>query len=160
MTSLARSAQIAVLLALGAGFSHATHGTEGAQIPQPSLDGTVRMSGRMVAAGIGYTWGRGTLTYHGEDYVFCIRGLSVGDVGVAELKAQGLVFNLHDLHDFTGKYFAASMGVAVVAGESAAMLKNQHAVNIQLETQIKGLRFNIAASGLRIWLAGQNKCGN
>ena len=33
MTSLTRSAQIAVLLALGAGFSHATHGTtEGLRI--------------------------------------------------------------------------------------------------------------------------------
>jgi hypothetical protein len=28
------------------------------------------------------------------------------------------------------------------------------------ETQIKGLRPNIAASGLRIRLAGHNKCGN
>jgi hypothetical protein len=63
------------------------------------------------------------------------------------------------LHDFAGKYLAASMGVAVVGGESGALLKNQHGVTMQLETKVKGLRFNIAASGLRIALEPSGRCG-
>jgi hypothetical protein len=50
------------------------------------------------------------------------------------------------------------MGVAVIGGESAVLLKNQNGVNMQLETREKGIRFNIAASGLRISLARNGSC--
>ncbi len=160
MAPRTRSPVIAIVLALLAGASQAADETAQVQTPARSLDATVEMSGAVVAAGIGYEWGHGTLSYHGRDFRFCIHGLSVGDVGAADLKATGLVFNLNHLHDFAGKYFAASMGVALVGGESAAVLKNQHGVTMQLETKIKGLRFNIAAAGLRISLARHNECGH
>jgi hypothetical protein len=65
MTPLARTAAIVTLLALGTETSNAT---EPPDTPQPSLDATVQMSGKLVAAGIGYGWGHGKLSYHGEDY--------------------------------------------------------------------------------------------
>jgi hypothetical protein len=92
--------------------------------------------------------------------MFCVRGLSVGDVAAANLKAEGLVFNLNSLTDFPGRYFAISTGVAVGRGESAAMLKNERGVTMELETKVRGFRFNIAASGLRITPAGQAGCGD
>jgi hypothetical protein len=51
-----------------------------------------------------------------------------------------------------------SMGAAVILGESAAMLKNERGVILQLETKVKGIRFNIAASGVRIALSGHDAC--
>ncbi len=156
MAPLARIAAIVILLAPGTDSSNATEATD---TPQPSFDATVEMSGATVAAGIGYAWGHGKLRYDGEERAFCVHGLSVGEVGVAGLHAEGLVFNLNHLHDFAGNYLAASMGVAVIGGESAALLKNQHGVTMQLETKVKGLRFNIAASGLRISLPKSGRCG-
>jgi hypothetical protein len=54
---------------------------------------------------------------------------------------------------------AGSIGVARIGDESGALLKNQHGVTMQLETKVKGLRFNIAASGLRISLEPSGRCG-
>jgi hypothetical protein len=57
-------------------------------VPPATLDATVKLSGGVVAAGVGYKWGRGTLSYQGQQLKFCIRGLSVGDVGIANLSAR------------------------------------------------------------------------
>lgn len=124
------------------------------------FDATVRMTGGLVAVGLGYGWGHGTISYQGTEQAFCVRGLSVGDFALANLKADGLVFNLNSLGDFSGRYFAISTGVAVARGESAAMLKNERGVTMQLETAVRGLRFNLAASDLRITLAGQEGCSD
>jgi hypothetical protein len=124
------------------------------------FDATVKMTGGLVAVGLGYGWGHGTVSYQGTEQAFCVRGLSVGDFALANLKAQGLVFHLNSLSDFSGRYFAMSTGVAVARGESAAILKNEHGVTMQLETAVRGLRFNLAASSLRIILAGQQGCSN
>src|ERR1700748_1492733 len=61
-------------------------------------------SGGGVAAGIGYTWGDGVLNFDGKGYPFSVRGLSVVDVGVAQIEGSGEVYNLHDVNDFTGNY--------------------------------------------------------
>jgi hypothetical protein len=122
------------------------------------FDATVRMSGGLVAVGMGYGWGHGTLSYQGTDYPFCVRGPSFGDVAAASLQAEGLVFNLHSLEDFPGRYLTFSTGAALVRGESAATLKNEHGVTMQLETKVRGLRLNIAASHSTIVLAGQHGC--
>jgi hypothetical protein len=121
-------------------------------------DATVKMTGGLVAVGMGYGWGHGTISYQGTDQTFCVHGLSLGEVAAASLKAEGLVFNLNSLKDFSGRYYAVSVGVALAHGESAAMLKNERGVMMQLETKVRGLRFNIAASGSRITLAGQQGC--
>jgi hypothetical protein len=112
----------------------------------------------VLAAGLGYSWGHGTLSYQGQQYKFCIRGLSIGDVGAASLDAQGNVYNLKSLEDFAGKYFALSGGFAAVRGESAAIVKNKNGVMMELETLVTGLRFNISATGLKIRLADQQGC--
>jgi hypothetical protein len=124
----------------------------------PTLDATVKISGGALGAGVGYKWGHGTLIYQGQEIKFCIRGLSLGDVGAAHLNAQGLVYNLKSAEDFKGKYFALSGGVAIARGESASILKNNHGVMMELETVETGLRFNIAATGLKIVMANQPGC--
>jgi hypothetical protein len=126
--------------------------------PPATLDATVKLSGGVLAAGIGYKWGHGTLNYQGQDFKFRIQGLSVGDVGAANLAAQGAVFNLKSLEDFSGEYFALSTGVAIVRGESAAILKNKRGVMMELELKEIGVRFNIAATGLKIIMANRPGC--
>jgi hypothetical protein len=37
-------------------------------------DATLRISGTLLAAGVGYKWGRGTLDYQGQELKFCIHG--------------------------------------------------------------------------------------
>ena len=46
-------------------------------------DGTVSLAGGSVAAGVGYVWGHGKLTYQDTSHTFTISGLSV--VGVLTL---------------------------------------------------------------------------
>jgi hypothetical protein len=127
--------------------------------PVPAtLDATVKLSGGVLAVGVGYSWGHGTLSYQGQQIKFCIRGLSVGDVGIASLDAQGNVYNLKAVEDFAGKYFALSGGFAAARGQSATILKNKHGVMVELAILETGVRFNIAATGLKISLADQPGC--
>ena len=126
--------------------------------PSATLDGTVKITGGVVAAGIGYKWGRGTLSFQGQQFKFCVRGLAVGDAGIVSVDAQGNVYNLKALEDFPGKYFALSGGFAIVRGESAAILKNKRGVMMQLELLETGVRFNMAATRLKISLADQPGC--
>lgn len=123
-----------------------------------SADATLTLKGGLVSAGIGYEWGRGTMTYRGKEYAFCIRGLAIGEVGAADIDAQGVIFHMSSLADFPGKYSAVSMGAAMIKGESSALLKNHRGVTLQLDSRVTGLRFNISAAGVRIALAGTTGC--
>ena len=71
-------------------------------------DGTISLSTGSVAAGIGFSWGSGTLTYHGKKYPFSIDGLSVGAVGISRATASGTVWHLIMPAVTLGWYFAAS----------------------------------------------------
>lgn len=115
-------------------------------------DGTVTLTGGSVAAGIGYIWGHGDLNYGGESHPFKISGLSIVDVGAANISASGHVYNLKKLADFNGNYIEVSAGVTVAGGGSAAYLKNEHGVVIKLEATTIGLRFNLSGDGVKLTL--------
>ena len=70
-------------------------------------DGTIQLSEGSVAAGIGWSWGRGTLQYKGMTYHFKVEGLSVAEVGITSATASGSVYNLSSLEDFGGVFAAA-----------------------------------------------------
>lgn len=117
-------------------------------------DGTLNLSGGTVAAGIGYSWGHGSLNYAGQSHPFKISGISIVDVGAANISASGRVYNLHSLADFNGNYVAMTAGIAVAGGGSAAYLKNEHGVVIKLHSTDVGLRFALSADGVKVKLAG------
>jgi hypothetical protein len=117
-------------------------------------DGSLNLVGGTVAAGIGYSWGHGNLSYGGQSHPFKISGVSIVDVGAANISASGRVYNLKNLADFNGNYVAMTAGVAVAGGGSAAYLKNEHGVVIKLHSSDVGLRFALAADGLKVKLAG------
>lgn len=115
-------------------------------------DGSVVLSGGAVAAGVGYTWGDGALTFKDHKYNFKISGLSVVDVGASSYSASGTVYHLNKVSDFAGNYFSLSAGAAVGGGGNAVYLQNQNGVVIKVTATEVGLRFNLAASGINIAL--------
>jgi hypothetical protein len=115
-------------------------------------DATVTLSGGSVAAGIGYTWGHGELKASDQSKKFSIKGISVVDVGASGFDANGNVYNLKTLADFSGTYVAAGAGVAVINGVTAVYLRNEHGVVIKLIANTTGLKFNLSADGVRIAL--------
>jgi hypothetical protein len=115
-------------------------------------DGSVELTGGAVAAGVGYTWGDGSLTFKNHKHNFNISGVSIVDVGASSYSASGTVYHLNKLSDFDGNYFSLSAGAAVAGGGDAVYLKNQNGVVIKLAATEVGLRFNLAASGVNISL--------
>jgi hypothetical protein len=113
-------------------------------------DGSITISGGVVALGIGYEWARGTLVYQGRAYPFWVRGVSVMDIGAAKIVGSGEVFNLKSLADFEGNYAGTTFGSAVSQGASLGLIKNEHGVSIRARSTVSGVRFNFSGNGIRI----------
>lgn len=125
-------------------------GSAGAQ--EKKADATIELSKGQVAAGIGYTWGSGTLTYNGKKYPVKVEGLSVGEVGIARATARGDVFDLKKLEDFAGNYTGAAAGATVGGGADVTVMKNQNGVVIHLKSTTQGASLKLATSGIKLTL--------
>jgi len=130
-----------------------TAGDAPAAVTETQRDGSVDLRGGSIAAGIGFSWGHGTLNFGGQSHAFKISGVSLVDVGAANVSAAGRVYNLKNLADFNGNYVALTAGMTVAGGGSAAYLKNEHGVVIKLHSTEAGLRFNLATNGIKVALA-------
>src|SRR5258708_29477741 len=97
------------VLGMGFGllFGHAVPAL--AQAP----DALIELSGGSVAAGVGFRWGSGTLTFQGKRYPLTVSGLALVSVGIDEYTAAGSVTGLKRVQDIDGAYAAASVGVTV-----------------------------------------------
>ncbi len=129
-------------------FSITMAGAKEVQMPIPS--GTVKISSKSIAVGIGVSWGSGALTYKGKDYLFTIKGLSVMDLGVSTATAVGEVYHLTKVSDFAGKYAALEGGFALGKGLSDITMKNTKGVVINLEAATEGAQLTLAGKGLSI----------
>ncbi len=121
-------------------------------LAQEKPDATLTFSGGSVSAGIGYSWGSGTLTYQGKEYPFSVDGLSVGAVGATSVTASGEVYHLKKLEDFNGNYTAATASGTLGGGAGATAMQNQAGVVVKLVSTTQGLDFKLAASGVKISL--------
>jgi hypothetical protein len=119
-----------------------------ARAEEETPDATLRLSGGSVAAGIGISWGGGTLSYKGKEYPVDVKGLSVGDVGITKIEGSGKVYHLKSLDDFNGNYTAAAAGLTAAGGGSAVAMKNQNGVTVTLVTTTQGLKFTLGAGGV------------
>ena len=115
-------------------------------------DATIKFSGGSVGAGIGFSWGSGTVTYKGKTHNIKVDGLSVGDVGVTSMTAVGNVFHLKSLEDLNGTYTAASAGAAAGGGGSLTTMRNQNGVVINMHATSKGVKLKLAVDGVKISL--------
>ena len=99
--------------------------TIGRAAEQP--DATVKMTGKSLAAGVGFSWGSGVSTCNGKQYPFSINELSVGDIGISSAELSGQVFNLMSLEDFNGNYtsFGALVRLALPSQNPTVALFRQ-----------------------------------
>ena len=70
-------------------------------------NGTVKITHRMVAPGIGLSWGGGVLSYKGRDYPFTFKATGLFrdvDAKITAAELSGHVSELKRLEDFSGNY--------------------------------------------------------
>ena len=82
--------------------------------PKPS--GKVKIESTSIAAGVGVSWGDGTLRFKGKQYQFSIEGMTLVDVGISKASAVGDVYDLKDVSQFEGTYVAGEAGFALAGG--------------------------------------------
>ncbi len=114
--------------------------------------GTISISARGAALGVGYTWGDGTLRYGGRQYRFTVNGVTVADIGFSRVAGAGRVYNLRRLQDFSGTYAAATGEATLVNGIGGQVLKNGNGVEIRVDHVTHGARLQGSADGIRLTL--------
>jgi hypothetical protein len=125
----------------------------GAVAAQDQPSGKISLYATSVAAGVGAQWGNGTLTLNnGQQYQFTVTGLEVGGVGVADVHAEGNVYNLYDLSDFNGVYVAAEANASIGNGPGMRTMRNPHGVVINLSSAQQGVKLTFAGEGVRLAL--------
>jgi hypothetical protein len=117
---------------------------------EPAPSGTVKLTSKAVAIGVGVTWGDGTLSFDGKNYPFSVEGLSVVDLGVSNITTSGEVFNLKRVSDFSGNYAAGEAGIAVAGGQTDTIMKNENGVVLRLHGTQQGARLTLAAQGVKL----------
>jgi len=122
----------------------------GAQPQDPYPIGEVTIESQQIAAGVGITWGDGTLKFKGKEYKFTVRGLDAGAVGITKISAKGDVYNMNNVADFAGNYAAAQAGVAVIKGPIGLLMRNQKGVVINLKATQTGVQLSLGGQGLAI----------
>ncbi len=115
-------------------------------------DGTVKMTGKSIAAGVGFSWGTGVLTYKGKEYPFSVSGLSAGDIGFASAELAGDVLNLKKLEDFNGTYTSFGAGLTIAGGGGGATMRNQNGVVMNVVATTQGLTFKLGVDGVKVEL--------
>jgi hypothetical protein len=136
--------KLALVLVLITGIFVGVSSAGAEQMPS----GTIELSGGSVAAGVGYTWGNGTLIFEGKKYPIKVQGLSIVHVGVSDYTASGTVYNLKKLSDIDGVYTAVSAGAALAGGASATAMENSHGVVIQMVATHAGVNLSLGPKGM------------
>ena len=112
--------------------------------------GKISIESTSIAAGIGVTWGDGTLEFQGKTYKFSVSGLSIVDVGISKASVSGEVYDLTKVEDFPGTFVAASIGFALAGGVGGTATKNQNGVVVNLHSVTQGLQLKLAPQGFTV----------
>ena len=112
-------------------------------------DAVIELSGGSVAAGVGCSWGYGTLIFQGKRYPPRISGVSLASVGFTDYTAAGSVEGLKIPRDISGVFTSVPACPALGGGANIAAMKNQNGVVIHLTSTTSGLGVSLAAEGMR-----------
>jgi hypothetical protein len=121
-------------------------------------DGTIKITTRMAAPGIGLSWGDGVLIYKGQEipFTFQANGLFRNvDESITAGEISGQVFNLKNVADFAGNYQKAQEQDADSGAGSSATMKNDKGVMVNLVSTVAGRKFNLSREGLKVELKGK-----
>jgi hypothetical protein len=141
-----RSALVVLVMAMFLGLCGIVYAEE------KKPDATLTLTQGQVAAGIGWSWGKGVLKYQGKEYPFKVKGLSVVDIGITKASASGKIYGLKQLEDFDGTYSGGAAQGTVGGGAGATRLKNQSGVVLELLSRTKGVNFKLAGEGVTFTL--------
>jgi hypothetical protein len=144
----ARLGRVMVCLVVAALFVFA--GVHGFAAGKKKPDATISFKTGSVAAGLGFSWGGGILSYKGKKREVKVQGLSVGKVGITKATATGNVYNLKKLEDINGNYVGVGAGATLGGGAGALTMKNQNGVVIEVVATSKGLGLSIGTGGVDI----------
>jgi hypothetical protein len=114
-------------------------------------DGTVDMN-QVQAAYIGSAGGgNGTLLYQGRPYRFTVGGLGVGGIGVSTIDAQGEVYKLKDISQFSGAYAQGRYGIVIgTASTGDLWLQNEAGVIMHLKAKRTGLMLSLGGDAVMV----------
>ena len=113
-------------------------------------DGTIELSGGRVAAGLGYSWGSGTLIFKVKRYPLSVTGIVLGSVGVNEYTGAGTITGLKRPKDINGIFARVGTGLTLGGGASIAEMRNDNGVTIQLYSTLEGLSVSLGATGMKV----------
>lgn len=117
------------------------------------VSGTMTLAAQGAAAGVGYTWGDGILTFHGHRYHFSVNGVSIADIGYSKVTGRGRVYHLSNVKDFSGTYAAATgQATAGESGIGGQILENASGVQIRIDQVSRGARLQGSVGGITLTL--------
>jgi hypothetical protein len=138
-----------LLLVLGACQSSVKVGPQAVAGLTP--DGTVDMDQVQVAYLGNAGGGSGTLYYHGATYPFNIGGLGVGGIGASTVDAEGEVYKLRNVADFSGSYGQAQYGLVIGSASTGDMwMQNEAGVIMHLKAKRTGLMLSLGGDAVVI----------
>ena len=131
--------------------------TVGLAWAEDTTTGKVTIQTMSAGIGLGITWGDGVFEYHGEKYPFSVTSFDVGDIGVARVMANGVVFNLKRVEDFSGM-FAAVVASGTLGGRAGSgAMYNNNKVSVVWAGTNQGLNISLAHSGVNVELTREAK---
>lgn len=122
----------------------------GAQPTEPYPIGEVTLEAKQIAAGVGFSWGDGTLKFKGKEYPFKLKGLNVAAVGLSAISAKGDVYNMVNAADFAGTYVAIEAGASVIKGPAGLLMRNGKGVVINMRSVQTGVQLSLGVDGFII----------
>jgi len=118
-------------------------------------EGTLKIKSRMVAQGIGLSWGEGVLVYKGHEYPFTYQANGLFrdvDTAMTAGELSGQVFNLKTPADLSGNYQRVEADSSKGGAGTSATMKNKNGVVVNLVSEVAGRKFNLSREGLNIEL--------
>src|SRR5881394_2433062 len=119
--------------------------------PARAEDGQVNIQFFKAGWVIGGAYGKGVLSFRGEQYLLKVGGLSYGfTFGGSQTSLAGRVRNIRRIEDVNGVYGAGSAGATIIKGGQAIVLTNQNGAILELSGTQTGLIVNFDLSGLAL----------
>lgn len=110
------------------------------------------LSTTAVGAGLGLSWGEGILSFEGVQHTFRVKGIALGDLGIARLSGEGDVRGLDRAEDFAGTYVAIGAGAVAGGGGEAVTMRNENGVTLSVRSAGQGARFSAGPQSFTVVL--------
>ena len=146
-----------VALMLPAIAAEKTKEAAGKDLKNAKVSATVDVASEQMRLIMGGTAGKGVLHFNGKDYPFTFKSASagLGAKAVKKMSATGNVYFLNQVEDFAGKYTSIAQSAMAGSTTTAATLKNDKGVTIDLRGTVEGVGLSLGGGIATIELVKQ-----